>query len=56
MNESILFALRDIHLDSGVSPILPALLLGAGLLALGVLGLRWEEMPQRARELSSGPW
>ena len=47
MNASVLFALRDIHLDSGVSPILPALLLGVGLLIMGILGLRWEDLRVR---------
>ena len=43
-NEPVLFALRDVYLDSGVSPILSALVLGVGFFSLGWLGLRWLEL------------
>jgi len=48
-NERVFFALRDVHLDSGVSPILSVLLFAAGFFSLGCFGLRWLNLRQRLR-------
>ncbi|MGO9465605.1 MAG: hypothetical protein ACLQVF_15795 [Isosphaeraceae bacterium] len=52
-NERVLFALRDVSLTSGVSPILSVLVLGACSLSLGFLELRWLDLRQRVRKAPS---
>jgi hypothetical protein len=65
-NEPVLFALRDVHLESGVSPIVSVLALGAEFFSLGFLGLAWLDLEDRLRKPKrsvvsdgldrAGPW
>lgn len=49
--EDVLFAIRDIELDSGVSPILSALFLALGFGSMGFCGLTWQSIRRSQKQM-----